>query len=379
MKYGLYILTTFSVAALLLVGPALAHQELAAKFDTSKTVSVKGIVTKFDWANPQVHVFINVADNSPTKVSNWAIELESIVELGKAGYTKDSLKPGDAVTVSGNPARDNSRQIWSTSFTANTGANAGKKMFDVPTGIQQPKYASPAGPTPRWPDNQPKLGPATPTETGYWAAPSQTSLMQTGVNVKTDEWGLLANVNDAEKVAPFQPWAKDLYVYRQKNFLKDDPAYLYCIPPGGPRQFQMRYGVQFAEDRDHKRIFVLIGSVDRNYRIIYLDGREQKGQPRGDADNPLYYGRAVGKWEGDTLVVDTKGFLERFWFSNGGLPHTNQLHLVERYTRTDANTLKYEVTVDDPGAYTKSWTSSWTLKWFPNEELPINFCQDNRP
>jgi hypothetical protein len=124
---------------------------------------------------------------------------------------------------------------------------------------------------------------------------------------------------------------------------------------------------------------VLIGSVDRNYRIIYTDGREQKGQPRGDADNPLYYGRAVGKWEGDSLVVDTKGFLERFWFSNGGLPHTDQLHLVEKYTRTDANTLKYEVTVDDLGAYTKPWTSSWTLKWFPGEELPINFCQDNRP
>src|SRR6185295_4408389 len=309
MRYGLFILTTVGVAAMLIVAPAMAHQELAAKFDTTKTTTLKGIVTKYDWSNPQVHVFINVPDTSATKVTNWAVELESIVELQKGGYTKDSLKPGDAVTVTGNPARDGSRQVWSTSFTL---VSTGKKMFDVPTGIQQPKYASPAGPTPRWPDNQPKLGSPTSSGSGYWAAPSQTSLMQTGVNVKTDEWGLLANIGDAEKVAPFQPWARDLYIYRQKNFLKDDPAYLYCIPPGGPRQFQMRYGVQFAEDRDHKRIFVLIGSVDRNYRIIYLDGREQKGQARGDADNPLYYGRAVGKWEGDTLVVDTKGFLERF-------------------------------------------------------------------
>ena len=376
MRYGLFILATIGAAAILSVAPVMAHQELAAKFDTGKTVTMKGVVTKYDWSNPQVHVFINVSDTSANKVSNWAIELESIVELQKAGYSKDSLKPGDAISVTGNPARDGSRQVWSTSFTL---ASTGKKMFDVPSGIQQPKYSGAVGPTPRWPDNQPKLGPATPTETGYWAAPSQTSLMQTGTTVKTDEWGLLANIGDADKIAPFQPWARDLYVYRQKNFLKDDPAYLYCIPPGGPRQFQMRYGVQFAEDREHKRIFVLIGSVDRNYRIIYLDGRDQKGQTRGDADNPLYYGRAVGKWDGNTLVVDTKGFLERFWFSNGGLPHTDQLHLVERYTRTDANTLKYEVTIDDPGAYTKSWASSWTLKWIPNEELPINFCQDNRP
>jgi len=379
MRYALFLIVTCSVAAMLLVAPVLGHQELAAKFDTTKNASIKGVVTKFDWSNPQVHVFINVAD-AAGKVTNWAVELESTVELLKGGYSKDSLKPGDVVSVTGNPARDQSRQIWATSFTLTSGPNAGKKMFtEVPTGIQQPKYAKAADPTPRWNDKQPKLGPANPTETGYWAAPSQTSLMQTGVNVKTDEWGLLANIGDADKVAPFQPWARDLYVYRQKNFLKDDPTYLYCIPPGGPRQFQMRYGVQFVEDRDHKRIFVLVGSVDRNYRIIYLDGREQKGQPRGDADNPLFYGRAVGQWKGDTLEVDTKGFLERFWFSNGGLPHTDQLHLVERYTRTDSNTLKYEVTIDDPGAYTKQWTSSWTLKWFPNEELPINFCQDNRP
>ena len=376
MKYGVSILATLGILVMLTVAPILGHQELKAKFDTTKTMTIKGIVTKFDWSNPQVHVFINVTDPAPNRGSNWAVELESIVELQKGGFSKDSLKPGDAVTVAGNPARDGSRQVWSTAFTM---TNGGKKMFDVPTGIQQPKYTAAAGPTPRWPDNQPKLGPAKEGETGYWAAPTQTSLMQAGVNVKTDEWGLLDNIGDAEKVAPFQPWARDLYIYRQKNFLKDDPTYLYCLPPGGPRQFMMRYGVQFAEDRDHKRIFVLIGSVNRNYRIIYTDGREQKGQPRGDADNPLYYGRAVGKWDGDSLVVDTKGFLERFWFSNGGLPHTAQLHLIEKYTRVDAYTLKYEVTVDDPGAYTKQWTSTWNLKWFPNEELPINFCQDNRP
>ncbi len=117
MKYGLYVLTTVGILAMLIVAPVLGHQELKAKFDTSKTTTLKGVVTKFDWSNPQVHVFINVPDNSPAKVSNWAVELESIVELQKGGYNKDSLKPGDAVSVTGNPARDGSRQVWSTSFT----------------------------------------------------------------------------------------------------------------------------------------------------------------------------------------------------------------------------------------------------------------------
>jgi len=167
MRYALFLIVTCSVAVMLFVAPALGHQELAAKFDTTKTTNIKGVVTKFDWSNPQVHVFINVAD-STGKISNWAVELESTVELLKGGYSKDSLKPGDTVTVAGNPARDQSRQIWATSFTLNSGAGAGKKMFtDVPTGIQQPKYAKAAEPTPRWSDKQPKLKPAMPTETGY--------------------------------------------------------------------------------------------------------------------------------------------------------------------------------------------------------------------
>ena len=76
-----------------------------------------------------------------------------------------------------------------------------------------------------------------------------------------------------EKVAPFQRWARDLFELRQRNRLADDPQYLYCLPPGGPRQYQEAYGVQFVEDKEHQRIFVFVGGVDHNWRLIYLDGR----------------------------------------------------------------------------------------------------------
>ena len=143
--------------------------------------------------------------------------------------------------------------------------------------------------------------------------------------------------------------------------------------------FPESYGFQFVENPDFNRILVLLGGGNRNRRVIYTDGRQQIGQINGDADNPLYYGRAVAKWEKDTLVVDTKGFNEKFWFTNGGLPHSEQLHLIERLTRTDFNTLKYEVSIDDPGAYTRTWSTGWNLQWVPGEELPIYYCQDNRP
>ena len=111
---------------------------------------------------------------------------------------------------------------------------------------------------------------------GYWAFPSSTALVENGVNVAMDRRGLLKNIADAPKVAPLQPWALALYQDRQRRFLQDDPTFLNCKPPGGPRQFQLPYGVQFVEDRDRQRIFVLIGSGNSNYRIIYTDGRSKR-------------------------------------------------------------------------------------------------------
>jgi hypothetical protein len=102
------------------------------------------------------------------------------------------------------------------------------------------------------------------------------------------------------------------------------------------------------------------------------------GRVHPDMVPPSNYGHSIGWWEGDTLVIDTVGFNEDFWFSNGGLPHTNQLRMTERLSRPDFDTLIYEVTIDDPGAYTRPWTASWELKWVAGE-LPSHFCQENRP
>jgi hypothetical protein len=226
----------------------------------------------------------------------------------------------------------------------------------------------------------PRLGLVPGGADGYWAYPSSTVLVESTAKVDIRPDGLLRNpAVDASKVAPFQPWALSLYRMRQQRFLQDDPTFINCKPPGGPRQFQQPYGIQFVEDNERQRIFVLIGGGNRNYRIIYLDGRTHVGQVGGDDDNPLYYGRAVGKWAGQTLEVDTRGFNEDFWFTNGGLPHTDQLKLLEKFTRTDFDTLRYEVTVDDPGAYTRPWSSGWTLRWVGGADLPVHFCQDNRP
>jgi uncharacterized protein DUF6152 len=366
-------LALLAAGCLLAVAPLTAHHEILAKFDDAKPLTFTGVVTKVDWRNPHAHVFVNVRGADDRTVS-WAIELESPIDLQQSGWSSTSLQPGDSIRVTGLAARDGSRQLWRRSMALTA---TGRDVLTFTPRTPPPPLAS--RPAPRWPDGRPRLGSLPGSLEGYWAYPSSTALVEEGVSVAMDEYGLLRNVADAPKVAPMQPWARALYVERQRRFLRDDPMYLNCKPPGGPRQFQLSYGVQFLEDRDRNRIFVLIGGGNNNFRIIYTDGRAHVGQIGGDDDNPLYYGRSVAGWEGDTLVADTRGFNEDFWFTNGGLPHTEQLRLIERFSRTDLDTLRYEVTIEDPGAYTRPWSSGATLRWVSGEDMPRHVCQDNRP
>ena len=154
---------------------------------------------------------------------------------------------------------------------------------------------------------------------------------------------------------------------------KDDPT-LRCIPTAfGTLNISLYDVGAVGQIISTPTMVVMLTETYHGFRLVPTDGR-----PHPDNLPPAYRGDSIGRWEGDTFVVDTKGLNEKFWFSNGGLPHTEQLHLIERFTRTEMNTMKYEVTIDDPGAYTRSWTAAWTLQWVP-EDLPISYCQDNRP
>ena len=365
----------FVAAILLILANAIttpAQHTPAAKFDLSKPLTVTGTVTQIDWANPNVHVLMKVAGQPiPTL---WAVEVEGPITLANNGWSETSLAPGEVIRVEGFAARDGSNQISGNAVVI---TRTGRRVYVGTNGTPRPRPTA-TGPAPRWPDGRPRLGPP-PGETGYWGSPSRGGLAEDGLNVAMDEYGLLKNLADAPRVAPLQPWALGMYRLRQSTFLQRDPMFLDCKPPGGPRQFQQVSGVQFVEQPDFKRVFVLLGGGNRNRRIIYTDGRKHVGQIGGNDDNPLFYGHGVGRWDGDTFVVDMRGFSEEFWFDNGGLPHTEQLQMVERFTRLDLGTLRYEVTINDPGAYTRPWKSTWDLKWVPGEEMPYFLCQDNRP
>ena len=225
---------------------------------------------------------------------------------------------------------------------------------------------------PRYDDGSVRMD-RMPGEKGYWDMPTAHSLVEAGAKVEFLANGKLQNMEDAARVAPFQPWALALYKFRQQNDFADDPMKV-CIGPGNPRQMMTPGGVRFIQDRNYKRMYMIFGGGNRNWRTIYMDGREP---PDPEEVTGTFLGLAVGAWEGDTLVATSTGFNTRFWMSNGGLPHTEALKLTERFTRVSKDLLEYEVTIDDPRTYTRPWKAAWTLQWMPGD-IQEQFCESAR-
>jgi hypothetical protein len=358
---------TIALTCLGLLGamPASAQQPFQATYDRERQITLEGAVTRIDWVNPRAYFFIDIRD-ADGAVANWAVEVGNPLDLERDGWTRGALAIGDPVRIEGTPARGTRRQVFARAVVL---VRTGARLFTRPARLAAPS----AAPAPRWPDGRVRLG-APPGGKGYWGPASAAALVEnTGTAIPADEAGLLINLADADRAAPLLPWAKAVYLYRQRTLLQDDPL-ARCLPPGGPRQFQRPNGFQFVEQRELGRVLVLLGGGNRNWRVIHTDGR-QPGGPAAMVRS--YYGHSVGRWEGDTLVVDSSGYNERFWFSNGGLPHTEALRLVERFSRRDFDTLEYEVTVDDPRTYSRPWTGGWTIPWVPDREIQEYFCEEH--
>jgi len=205
--------------------PLAAHHSWEAEFDDKKPVKITGVVTKWEWNNPHVFAYIDVTDKGT--VTNWACEFASTSELKSAGWTRESVKVGDVVTVEGSLARDGTNFAGGKTLTLAGGKKLSSVFSNMPA---TPPKGVQAKAAPKWPDGHPRLGPE-PGQRGYWTNPTAGGLYETSAgNIRMNKDGLLLNINDAAKVAPFQPWAKGLYEYRQKTLLRDDPI-VSCLPP----------------------------------------------------------------------------------------------------------------------------------------------------
>jgi hypothetical protein len=149
---------------------------------------------------------------------------------------------------------------------------------------------------------------------------------------------------------PYQPWAKEKKKQNAENWLTLDPE-IKCYMPGVPRATYQPHPFQIVQSRDTILISYEFASASRIVRMTNA----------GEAPLDSWMGWSRGHWEGDTLVVDVTGLNDQTWFDRAGDFHSEALHVIERYTRTGADHLSYEATIEDPKVFTRPWKISMPL------------------
>lgn len=170
------------------------------------------------------------------------------------------------------------------------------------------------------------------------------------------------------ETVPFQPWALTLFQQRLQSEGKDDPA-ARCKPTGVPAIDNIPLPYKIVQS---PQLILLLYEDGVTFRQVFLDGRK----PVKDAE-PRWMGYSTGKWEGDTLVVDTTGLMDRHWLDRMGHPHSDAMHVVERIRRRDLGHLEIAATIDDPKTYSKPLMFTQTLTLLPDEDLLEYFCTEN--
>ena len=168
-----------------------------------------------------------------------------------------------------------------------------------------------------------------------------------------------------------QPWAEKTFAERRATNLRDDPE-ARCMPQGVPKASTLPYPFELINAPGK---LVMLYEMYSLRREIFTDGR---GLPK-EILSPTWMGYSVGHWEGDDFVVDTTGFNDQVWnVDMAGHPHSDKLHVFERFHRVDYGHMDIAVTIDDPGAYTKPWVMP-VMRYtnLPDTDLLEFVCEKN--
>ncbi len=263
--------------------------------------------------------------------------------------TLAGLLPAQAVLGSASQAQSGT--------PAPVGAQAQAPSGAIPVGPLGPVNAlgqevarppAPTGPPPRLPDGTVDLGDGT--WVGMLGGGGLPSLLKPGEEL------------------PLLPSAKERLAARKDT---DDPVF-WCLPLGAVRGSP--YPFRFVQNYTHKKPthMYILSEWMGSFRQIFMDGRKHPTELE-----PTWFGHSIGWYEGDTLVIDTVGFNDKVWLDRR-TPHTEQLHTIERWTRIDYGHLVRELTLDDPGAFSRPFTvkSELTLSP-PGDEIIEYVCQEN--
>jgi len=332
--------TVLTVAAFVLASPASGHHSDAG-LDMDGVTTLEGTIAEFSWRNPHVYFTVEVPDESGRAVE-WTVQMASTINTTRMGWTPDSLVAGDRVVVGAHPALDG-RPYGLFESIEKVGGVPLPTSFDSDTGeIEFEFAASSAVPT---------------TIEGRWIADtSQLGSFEGGLDGYTRSQLVLTEAGSAA-LAAFVATSED------------DPQ-LRCLgrPTPGMIFYTNLYPLEIEFGEGEETITIRSQFFDEE-RTVYMDGRAHPGN-----EERFYGGHSTGRWEGETLVVDTRNFSDHPSPYQNGIPSGSQKHVVERYRLTEDGTrLVVEFTLEDPEYLIGSLTHSRELIYSPQMDMsPFN-------
>ena len=301
-----------------------AHHHRINFLDT--TIAFYGEITRVDWANPHVYLFVDAEDNSGNIV-RWQIESGSTPSLTRRGLSRDTLKVGDMVTVRGNPDRNPERKrLVASSFTNSDGTNY------VLRG----------------------------------RVPNSATSPQASANSIAGIWQSIGGPYDRTKAATHLPLTDAGEAAAAVFSVNNDP-FADCVPPPVPDSLSTPYLHEIIIGDGTLTLREEYWEIDRT---VYMDGR-----PHPDNGPRTNQGHSIGRWEGEVLVVDTVLFDDHAFGNGSGIPNGTQKHIVERYSLTDnGTTLSIDYVLEDPEYLAEPVTDTRQWRYAPELELLPNQC-----
>ena len=331
------VLKAAGLALALFVSPvASAHHSISVVFDLNEIVEIEGEVTRILWRNPHVRLTVQTAGEPGG--ADWTIEGGAVSRLARWGVEEGLLETGDAVRLAGYRSRGRDNLMFGLNLLLPDGREV---MMDHRS-------------EPRWRDDAVggdllSTG-ASSASLGFfrvWTSDGQS------YDVSPDNFPF----TDAARTA-LDEWDQ----------VQDNPHY-GCLPKGMPTIMQQPFPIEFIEHGDE--IHLRIEEYDL-LRVIHVGGAAL-----APSDPPTILGDSVGRWEGETLVVTTTNIDWPFSFNQIGIPQSDAVELVERFTVVDDGArLRYEITAIDPAVYTEPLTLTKDFLWVPGLEIRPYECTE---
>lgn len=284
---------------------AFAHHS-RANFDERKEIELTGTVTEFSWRNPHVYLEIDVQNESGS-VDSWLIESHSVTSMQRFGWNRDSLKPGDPITIMVQPDRDSTKKFALMQYMLTP---EGERLYAFRDNRKR---------------EEPHIEPSTDFSGTWYAVRSELDIRLAGGGPPAD-WPLT-----------------EIGQKNVRDYNEDESPQYECHPVGAPKMTFYSYAINFKQDGDVVRI-------DKEHlnehRTIYLN--KEPAELEGAA--PSYVGTSIGRFESDRhLIIETENFLPTKWGLANGIDSSDQKHMTEQYSLTeDGMFIDVSYTLTDP-------------------------------